>query len=75
MGDVAKLTLGDTIVAFVDVLEDIEGESLKETLEVESTPAAVFIKDRVVTHFPRKPHWKAADFTEFLAADDHSKEV
>jgi thioredoxin-related protein len=68
MSDLAALTLGETIVAFVDVVD--VGESLKETFDIESTPSAVFVKDTVVYHIPRKLDWKATDVTDFIASNN-----
>ena len=68
MGEVAQLTLGDTIVAFVDVVD--EGESLKETFDIESTPSVVWVKDQLVTHLPKKNHFKPTDFTDFMASNN-----
>jgi hypothetical protein len=73
MGDVAKLTLGETIVAFVDVMD--EGESLKETFDIETTPSIVWVKDQLVTHLPKKQHYQPQDFTDFIQSNNNVKEL
>lgn len=62
-------------VAFVDVMDN--GELLKETFDIESTPSAIYIKDGLVYYMPQqvpnKITWLASDFSDFIDVN-HKKE-
>ncbi len=50
-------------VAFVDVSD--EGELLKETFDIESTPSLVFVKEGLV-YYLEGSSWNLTDVVEFV---------